>query len=570
MTQPAAASAGRRGPSALAVLHAAVAAFVASAMVGVWAAPEPASAMAHLRVLAAGGLIHASVSFAGRFTALRRVAPAAAAVAGALASLYFLTQYRHLVSDAKVTVPHAIGLATSAVSRPLGWWSPQTNTVGTVLDGLLLVAGGLALAPGPMALRMAGASAAAVIGLGMLVSASRGSWLAAVVTLAVVGVVSWRRRMPAAAQVGTAVAIGIAGVVLSVVATAVAPGVPWWMRLATLVGRPDRLEVYQHALTLVRDATFTGIGAGDQFAAALSSYALLIQVPYLTYSHNLALDVWLEHGLLGLMTWWGLAAAVGVTAVAGERARLGWRFRSAWAGLLAIHVHGLSDARQSVDAWTWWPLFLLTGLMAAQVARHRVRVSWAAALLPTAAGVAIVAAVLAGRGPMTAAWHANLGALAQARGDRAGDRSDGTRAAAFAEARTQFDRALALNADDVSAQRRLGLLDLATGNYDGAAAHLRAAWRLDPASLTTQKAYGLAAVWTGELALAADLLHGVPGMVDELNVWSRWRESRGERALAIAAAQVSLRLDPAQPTATDWLRGLESGPPATPGVSGRD
>jgi hypothetical protein len=47
-------------------------------------------------------------------------------------------------------------------------------------------------------------------------------------------------------------------------------------------------------------------------------------------------------------------------------------------------------------------------------------------------------------------------------------------------------------------------------------------------------------------------------MAAELNTWSNWRSSRGEVSLAIAAARTSLRLDPEQPAAVEWLERLEA------------
>ena len=82
-------------------------------------------------------------------------------------------------------------------------------------------------------------------------------------------------------------------------------GTPWWIRWAGAAGRPDRLDVYGQAVTLLRDMPFTGLGAGDQFAAAVSRYVLLIQVPFITYAHNLTLQLWLAYGLFGLAAWYG-------------------------------------------------------------------------------------------------------------------------------------------------------------------------------------------------------------------------------------------------------------------------
>lgn len=547
------------------VLHAWVAGFIAAAVIGVWAAPERASATSSLRMFVLGGLLHAAVWLAARRAPRHRVVPLVVVLGGALAAIAFLTQYRDIVADAKVTLPHLIGLATSRFSPPLGWWTPQTNTVGTLLDGLVCVAVGLALARGPLGPRVVGGAAAALMALGIVVSASRGSWLAVLAALAAAAVAAWPGRKPRPALAGAVAAT----VLLAVVATAVAPGVPWWMRLAARAGRPDRLEVYRHALTLVRDTPFTGIGAGDQFAGALSSYALLIQVPFLTYAHNLVLDVWLELGLPGLAAWCGLAAALAAAAVAGERARLGWRFRGVWAGLLAIHLHGLTDARQSVDGWLWLPFFVLTGLLAAALSRHGVRLPRPWAFSPLVVAAAVVVAVAGGRGPVRAAWLANLGALAQARGDRLAETSD-ARAAARDESRARFARALQLNPRDVSARRRAGLLALESGQFADAAGHLGEAWREDPENRTTRKAYGLASVWTGDLDRAAWLLQEPPGMAAELTTWSQWRASRGEAALAIAAARVALRLEPAQPEVAAWLARLEAGNRDRPAAGPRD
>ena len=81
--------------------------------------------------------------------------------------------------------------------------------------------------------------------------------------------------------------------------------------LGRIFDRPDRLDLYRQSLWLIRDYAFTGVGLGGQFALALSRYVLLIQVPYLTYLHNLYLEVWLQQGLIGAAAWvWLLTAFV--------------------------------------------------------------------------------------------------------------------------------------------------------------------------------------------------------------------------------------------------------------------
>jgi hypothetical protein len=71
-------------------------------------------------------------------------------------------------------------------------------------------------------------------------------------------------------------------------------------------------------------------------------------------------------------------------------------------------------------------------------------------------------------------------------------------------------------------------------------------------------------VWSGDTALAAQLLAPVPGMADELSTYSRWRHQRGEIPLAVAAARASLAIAPDQPEVTGWLAQLarEAVPPS--------
>ena len=539
-------------------IHVAMAAFLASTTVGLWAAPERGSALVTAQTIAAGVAAYAGIAWAGRRRAGVVTAVQMLLVVGTtLAALYFLTQYRHLAFDAKLPAIHALALRISARFPQWDIWTPFPNSVATLLEGAFGAALGLALSRrGSLGTRGVAVVAAIVLGVVLAAAASRGSLLAVVGATAVGLWASFRLPVPAL-RLGVAAVIALG---LAVLGAAMWSSTPWWMSVAALAGRPDRLDVYRDALTLLRDVPFTGIGAGDQFAASLSKYALLIQVPYLTYAHNLVLEIWLELGLPGLAAWWALAAATAVAAVAGERAGLGWRFRGVWLGLLAVHLHGLSDARQSVDLWTWLPFFVLTGLLAASVARHDVRATRGMILAPLAVALLVTVVVVGSRGPVVAAWHANLGATAQARGDFGDDPS----VAPPGEAERQFALALAANAADVPALRRLGLLELDLERHAEARAHLAAAFAADGSNVSVRKAYGLAAMWTGDIELAARLLAGLPAISDELTAWSNWRRSRAELPLAANAAKVSLAIDPSQTALATWLAGLETSPSTQP------
>jgi len=86
---------------------------------------------------------------------------------------------------------------------------------------------------------------------------------------------------------------------------------------------------------------------------------------------------------------------------------------------------------------------------------------------------------------------------------------------------------------------------------------LRKAWLVQPLNRTTTKAYGLAAMWTGDVQTAVPLLAAAPDIVAELNTWSHWRTTRGELGLALAASQASLALEPGQDAVRVQIADLE-------------
>jgi hypothetical protein len=430
-------------------------------------------------------------------------------------------------------------------------WAPFANSTATLLEPLIAVAAGLAIGHGSRLRRIGTGAAAAVMIVACLLTASRGAWLAVVVSLAALAGYQFVARWQAA------IALIAGAAVLGVAAGTVAGGTPWWMSWAALAGRPDRLDVYGYAAALLRDLPFTGLGGGDQFAAAVSRHVLLIQVPFITYAHNLVLQVWLAGGLAGLAAWAGLAAASAVAVASGEVAGLGRRFRGVWAGLLAVHVHGLSDARQFVDPWTWAPFFVLSGVLAAAVGRPECRVRVATASAPIAVAVGVVLAAIVGRGAPAAAWQVNAGAIAQGRSDRALASDADVRTAERARAVAAYERALQSAPDDGPALRRLGLLALDEDRHAEALRLLTRAWAVEPGHLPTRKGYGLAAVWTGDIELAAAVLAPVNGIGDELITWSRYRRDRGELPAAIAAARTALAIEPDQREVAAWLAQLE-------------
>jgi hypothetical protein len=531
-----------RSFAAAGLLHVSVAMLWISAVPGAIVAADSRAAVAAFAWLTAGVLLYVVVSAAAadgrRWKATAMILMSAAAAAAA----YTVLQYQHLEFPDKVAVVSQLGQVTSAWSPAVAAWRPFPNSLATLFAAAVPLAIGLATGRSDVRLRGWAGAAAAGMAVALLLTASRGAWLAETLVLALaMGVVGVgpdrgrRRILPIAAGVVLAAATG-----LSLLAAHQAfDGMEAWP--VAWLDRADRQAIQGHALALVGDFPIAGVGLGDAFESALARHALLIDVPFLTYGHHLLLDVWLEQGLLGLLALVTLAAAVVASATTGEDAALGAGFRGAYLGVVALLLHGIADARQVVDGWTWLPLFGLLGLMAARLGARRAGASpsLAVALTPAISGIAVAVWIW----PVGAAWHVNLGGLAELGAATSSSRGD-----SLAAGEAHYVAALAADPQNATAHRRLGLLATARDQPAAALLHLETAAQRSPRSWPTRKALGLAYVWAGRQAEAEGCLRSlgdVEGVASELEAWSRWHEQRGQPLLALRAAEALNRLRPA-------------------------
>jgi tetratricopeptide (TPR) repeat protein len=327
--------------------------------------------------------------------------------------------------------------------------------------------------------------------------------------------------------------------------------------LSAVFLRPDRLDVYRESTYLIQDFLLTGIGLGDQFAMVHSRYALLIQYAFLSYSHNLYLEAWLEQGLLGIAALLWLMASLYQAAWTHRKAGDGLLFQSTWIGLTAILIHGITDARLYEDLWCWLPFFGLLGLNGGVLLRSDIddgrRHHW---LIPAGVAGAFLIVVAVALLPWSATYHANQGCVVQARADLAPTLDDGQRTILRQQAAEHYRRAIQIDPDNRTARQRLGLILIGEARFDEGVGHLEVAWQVDPGNTTTRKALGLAYVWVGELEKAQPLLSDVPGIVEELNVWGWWRGTQQQMEQSLNAYRMSLLLEPDQPEVQEQVERL--------------
>ena len=533
--------------------------FLLSAILGLWPAYTPQQGYVTLAALTCGVMLYFLISrLYGHPRALDGLMAAFMTLCG-LFSMYFITQAGNLNYEDKVEPIARIARLISSAMPNLAFWKPMSNSAGTFLEGSLFLAIGLAVQTRKSTLRWIYFATAALMSMALIFSSSRGAWLAVLGAGLIWAAFHWKPAL----YLFIAACAGLIGLILF---TAIHHDINVLNQIPVInsvVGplfiRPDRLEVYRNSLALIADVPFTGIGLGDPFALVYSRYELMIQVPFLYYSHNIFLEVWLEQGLLGISSWLWLAAAV-LGALWAYRGHLQhWAAEATWVGLLAVFLHGVSDARPYQDLWCWLPFFVLLGLNGAFLLRSApLPKSSKPFFLPAAlVGVFLIACVVQ-FSPLKTALRANLASLAQQRADLTPSLASAQRTALLQKAADGFHEVLLQDPQNRTANQRLGLIAFDASDYQFAIRYLEAAAQKDPLHPGTRKALGLSYAFNQDFDQAVPLLTGVPNIIDELNTWGWFFATNNHKPTGLNAYQMSLRLSPNQAAIEDKINELKS------------
>jgi putative inorganic carbon (HCO3(-)) transporter len=198
---------------------------------------------------------------------------------------------------------------------------------------------------------------ALVLGL----SLSRGAWMGLGAVLIVFTLLRWKRGW-VPVLLGCIVGIG------AVYWVGISQTLNGLLVNSSLTGLDGRLEIWSRALYMIQDFPLTGIGMGSFGPVADAMYPFFLETPgSIPHAHNLFLQIAVDLGIPGLVTW----LAILITSMA-----LAWKlFRAGQdggdklatilgAGLLcsqaALAVHGFTDAvtwgmvRTAPFVWMIW------------------------------------------------------------------------------------------------------------------------------------------------------------------------------------------------------------------------
>jgi hypothetical protein len=301
----------------------------------------------------------------------------------------------------------------------------------------------------------------------------------------------------------------------------------------------SHLQVRRNSLSLVRDYPFIGAGL-DQFRMLYSTYVLLLHVGFVPHTDTLFLDVAVELGLIGLLAlvWmWSLAALLVWQTVLRPSANRGG---TAGGGLIGAAALSLAIVLIHGTVYNWLYgrgallLFVPLALVAQGIPQRRGQARQRRALGLLFLGLPLMLALL-WPGRTLSMVHSNLGAIQQGRAELSVYEwpvwpiQDAVRPEVdMSRAISEFEQALALDPENPTANRRLGMIELSLGEYQDALMHLQAAYRVEPDSVNTRQFLGEALIVNGRLDEGQALWRNVNNEQGQLEARAFWYEYIGD------------------------------------------
>src|SRR5581483_3885755 len=245
-------------------------------------------------------------------------------------AVYFMTQTDFVQEPAKFSFLNNIALTIHRLSPQFGFHTPHPNLMaGIILLGLpySVLMGIHALHKSDWLRLIPAALITLILAVGILLTTSRGAWLAIAIVTGGGGFLSLAaqlaRRAGLSAGVGVAIAVNVI-LILFVLLTFIggARVIDTFVGLIGSVNGVPRTELYAQVIRLGQDFAFTGAGL-DTFLKIYPTYELLIVVNFFSHAHDLWLQIWIEQGVLGVVAFLWCVIAYYVWSIR-RRARMNW------------------------------------------------------------------------------------------------------------------------------------------------------------------------------------------------------------------------------------------------------
>ncbi|MBN1668465.1 MAG: tetratricopeptide repeat protein [Anaerolineales bacterium] len=579
--------------------------FALTALVALWASPDPAGAWGKFWLLLDGIFIY--YALAGQPPANLWPVTGLLGLGGTLVATYFLLLHDWTAAPAKFEFANQIGLWWQSIrpavtTDPEALLSPLHPNVAAGISALLLpfsLAWALhlhtrrrylplatALLPPTLTLIaiVLGTSRGALLAL----AAGLGLWFLWVLTAFLVRKIRvpriFRTHNPTFVLFVSFVS---AFLLIGILILTTYPGGPLALvnKLPGPANAGSRLDLIQANLHLMADFPFTGGGLAS-FPGLYSHYLQVLPFFQLAHGHNLLLDISMEQGLLAGLLFLAILTTAGLLgfrqlAQSSNRPKDSTTSPAPYspnpyplligpslASLLTLFTHGLLDdvlygsrgalllflpagmiLASWMAGWSDRPIQSTTAPNPLSPGQARLALPLSPNLLIALAS-AILLAILAlfFRQPLSAAWQANLAALEMARMELAdfpsGQWQPTGAAVPLRPLVPRFEAALALDPDQVTSQHRLGLIAMLERDYERAAGHLAIAFEQAPNHRGLRKNLGYTYAWLGQYQQAAELLAPIPEAAYEMGNYAGWWQSQGRPDLAGHAQAMAGYLQP--------------------------
>jgi len=562
-------------------LDIAIAVFMVTAGIGVWAAFDREIAWAKFWFLGCAVLIFYALSIQPQ--ANQWIIASFFSLIGILIAVNFLLTHNFQIHPAKIIPINQVGLWWMSLRPSLPFRSIHPNVVAGVIVMFLP----LTLSLGIWVWHQKRFVILTIIFIGILLSllallltTSRGAWMALVGAIGVwflwglssfvTRIIPWSRKT----------LFGVALVVIMGLGVGFAVSYPGGVEsLANLLPGParasNRLELVQANLKLMSDSPFTGSGLGS-FPGLYSQYILVSPFLIIPHGHNSFLDVALEQGLIGLIALVIILFGGGFLllrkSIHKSDDNLKYSTLLRWAVLTSLFlmiIHGLFD---DILYHTWGtPLrFVIPGMAVSLFLNNSQHRAWSlqnANLTidgkPTnysqrwkwkVVAIFFIVVIVSGiifRDPLLSKWYANLGTVEMARIELAGwptgKWDDGSNVADLERAESLFHQALTFNSNNRTANHRLGLIAMYKRDYPSAISYLETAYQIDHDHRGIRKSLGYSYLWSGQYDQAISLLSEFPDSGYEVGNYIGWWDTLGRSDLSAIAQTMVTRLEAADP-----------------------
>ena len=536
--------------------------FIITAAIGVWAAYDQQAAWEKFWIIIAAAVIFTAL--VSQPKANLGVVAGLVGILGVIIAIVYILNNDWRIQATDFDVINQVGEWIMSVRPSVGNLSLPPNFVGGVLAILAPVpfaASFTRLNKGEYGKAIIFFSMVVVIMLGIILTSSRGAWLA--LFIASCAWILWRVSITLSERID----LPYWGVYLLLMLVILIPTI-WILSAFTggidglanrIPGLPTgetRLELFESTVKLMEDFPFTG-GGLRSFAGLYSQYIMVTPYFLFSYGHNFYLDVLLEQGIIGglvllvliLGSAWMLAKQVHGTR---EDLEVTLISEAVLVGLLILFIHGLIDDPLFGDLGAPLLLFLPglalmlvnIGQMLPDEINQSTEIGESSGegklplkrvILPGTILLTILVFIIFNK-QLIASWYANLGAVEMSRQELnnwpLNKWNSSTDVNHLQPAQNLFNQALTYNPNQRTALHRLGLIAMQKRDFETAQVELVQANIIDPEHRGIRKSLGYAYVWGGELDEPKYLLRDIREAENEMGVYSWWwgEQDRGDLA----------------------------------------